>query len=68
VLYVVSWGRCIFRHWALGHRMFVQSKNKARDDTFNSERWALPEVIILKVASALFRVVRHFFKIFAIPL
>jgi hypothetical protein len=48
--------------------MFVQSKNKARDDTFNSERWALPEVIILKVASALFRVVRHFFKIFAIPL
>jgi hypothetical protein len=42
---------------------FMQSKNKACEHAFNLEGWALPGVIILKVARTLLRLMRSFSKV-----
>jgi hypothetical protein len=59
VLSVVSWGRCIFRCKVSVTDWFMQSKNKACEHAFNLEGWALPGVMILKVAVTRLRPIRN---------
>jgi hypothetical protein len=45
---------CGFSMRVFGHLKIMESKNKARDHTFNSEGWALPGVVLLEVALSCF--------------